>query len=58
MITGESEATYLEHCELVLQQLPKGTQHMTMPRTGHLVVTEHPQMAADTILDFVRHAAA
>ena len=59
LVTGEADVVYLEHAELVMQKLSATSRHVTkcvtMPRVGHAVSCENPELAASIMLDFVRH---
>ena len=58
-VTGEADVVYLEHAELVMQKLSPTSRHVikcvTMPRIGHTVSCENPELACSIMLDFVRH---
>ena len=58
-VTGEADVIYLEHAELVMQKLSPTSRHVikcvTMPRVGHAVSCENPELATSIMLDFVRH---
>ena len=58
-VTGEADVVYIEHAELVMSKLAPSSKHatkcVTMPRVGHTVSCENPELAASIMLDFVRH---